>query len=194
MLATLLLSQGTPMLLAGDEFARTQQGNNNAYCQDSDISWFDWEAASAPAGRSLTAFTQHLTRLRHTLPVLRRNRFLSGEWSEAAQVKDSSWLAPDGAEMDEAHWTDPQTRCFGLLLEGHAPASSLPRPAADDSVLLVFNSWEGAIDFQLPARPEGKGWTRVVDTALDAQEDAAFAPGHGYTVTGRSLLVFTSPQ
>ena len=193
MLATLLLSQGTPMLLAGDEFARTQQGNNNAYCQDSDISWFDWEAASAPPGRSLTEFTQHLTHLRHTLPVLRRNRFLSGEWSEAAQVKDSTWFAPDGAEMDEAHWTDPQTRCFGLLLEGHAPSSSLPRPAADDSVLLVFNAWEGAIDFQLPERPEGKGWTRMVDTALDAQEDAPFAPGHGYTVTGRSLLVFTSP-
>ncbi len=172
MLATLLLSQGTPMLLAGDEFARTQQGNNNAYCQDSDISWFDWEAASAPAGRSLTVFTQHLTHLRHTLPVLRRNRFLTGQFSEAAQVKDSTWLAPDGNEMDEAHWTDPQTRCFGLLLEGTAPASSLPQPAADDSVLLVFNAWEGAIDFVLPPRAEGKSWKRVIDTALDPQEDA----------------------
>ncbi|MGJ7519326.1 glycogen debranching protein GlgX [Variovorax sp. LT1P1] len=192
MLATLMLSQGTPMLLAGDEFARTQQGNNNAYCQDSDISWFDWEAASAPAGRSLTTFTQQLTHLRHTLPVLRRNRFLTGQFSETAQVKDSTWLAPDGNEMDEAHWTDTQTRCFGLLLEGTAPASSLPRAAHDDSVLLVFNAWEGAIDFVLPPRADGKVWTRVIDTALDPQEDVDFQPGHGYTVTGRSLLMFTS--
>jgi isoamylase len=152
MLATLLLSQGTPMLLAGDEFGRTQQGNNNAYCQDNEISWFDWEAAAAAPGRSLTAFTQHLTQLRHTLPVLRRNRFLSGEWSEAAQVKDSTWFAPDGAEMDEAHWQDPQTRCFGLLLEGHAPASSLPRPAADDSVLLVFKQQASATTWSRGAR------------------------------------------
>ena len=194
-LATLLLSQGTPMVLAGDEFGRTQQGNNNAYCQDDDISWVQWQDIDE-RGESLRRFTQHLTMLRRQLPVLRRNRFLTGQWSEAAQVKDSTWFAPDGNEMQAPHWQDPQTRCFGLLLEGTAPSSALPRASHDDSVLIVFNSWEGAIDFTLPSRGEafaGKGWTRVVDTALDTQEDVPFEPGHRYTVTGRSLLVFTSP-
>ena len=194
-LATLLLSQGTPMVLAGDEFGRTQQGNNNAYCQDDDISWVQWQDIDA-RGEALRAFTQHLTALRRRLPVLRRNRFLTGQWSEAAQVKDSTWFAPDGTEMAALHWEDAQTRCFGLLLEGTAPSSSLPRAAADESVLIVFNAWEGAIDFTLPSRGEAfadKGWTRVVDTALEVQEDVPFEPGHRYTVTGRSLLVFTSP-
>ncbi len=191
-LATLLLSQGTPMVLAGDEFGRSQGGNNNAYCQDDDISWVQWDAIDE-RGESLRKFTQHLTHLRRTQPVLRRNRFLSGQWSDAAQVKDSTWLAPAGNEMDAAHWNDPQTRCFGLLLEGTAPSSSLPRAASDDSVFLIFNAWEGAIDCTLPPRAEGKVWTRVVDTALDPQEDAPFEPGHRYTVTGRSMLVFTSP-
>ncbi|MGJ7494930.1 glycogen debranching protein GlgX [Variovorax sp. RT4R15] len=194
LLATLLLSQGTPMLLAGDEFGRTQQGNNNAYCQDDDISWVDWQKAGEARGHALTQFVQHITHLRRTLPVLRRNRFLTGQFSPAAQVKDATWLAPDGAEMDHAHWQDPQTRCFGLLLEGTAPGSSLPQPAADASVLLVFNAWQGALDFKLPPRGKSRGkvWTRVVDTALEAQAEDAFKPGHHYTVTGRSLLVFRS--
>ncbi|MEP6723718.1 MAG: glycogen debranching enzyme GlgX, partial [Variovorax sp.] len=194
LLATLLLSQGTPMLLAGDEFGRTQQGNNNAYCQDDDISWVDWQKAGEERGRALTQFVQHITHLRRTLPVLRRNRFLTGQFSAAAGVKDATWLAPDGAEMDHAHWQDPQTRCFGLLLEGTAPGSSLPQPAADASVLLVFNAWEGAIDFKLPPRGKSRGkvWTRMVDTALEAQAEDTFKPGHHYTVTGRSLLVFSS--
>ena len=96
--------------------------------------------------------------------------------------------------MDQAHWQDSRTRCFGLLLEGTAPVSSLPQPAADASVLLVFNAWEDAIDFKLPPRGKSRGkvWTRVVDTALDVQAEDSFRAGHLYTVTGRSLLVFKS--
>ena len=147
------------------------------------------------AARPCAGLRSTCWRCAKNFPVLRRNRFLMGQYSEAAHVKDSLWLAPDGAEMDEPHWHDPQTRCFGLLLEGSAPASSLPRPAADASVLLVFNAWKGALDFKLPPRGKGRKqrpWTRVVDTALDVQEDAVFKPGRSYTVTGRSMLVFQS--
>src|SRR6202000_1193439 len=99
-LATLLLAQGTPMLTAGDEFGRTQQGNNNAYCQDDPIGWVDWAHDDRP--RSLPAFTRRLIRLRETYPILRRNRFLTGEYNEALEVRDVSWINPNGAEMQEA--------------------------------------------------------------------------------------------
>ncbi|WP_213957231.1 glycogen debranching protein GlgX [Variovorax sp. dw_954] len=195
LLATLLLSQGTPMLLAGDEFGRTQQGNNNAYCQDNEISWIDWAAAEEASSRSLAEFARHIIRLRKDYPVLRRNRFMTGKVNQATKLKDATWLTPDGAEMDQAHWLDMRTRCIGLLLEGSVPGSSLPQPATDASVLMVFNAWEGALEFKMPrrGRARGKTWTRVVDTALETQEEDTFRPGHLYMVTGRSMLVFHSP-
>ncbi|CAN5755700.1 glycogen debranching protein GlgX [soil metagenome] len=203
MLATLLLSQGTPMLLAGDEFGRTQQGNNNAYCQDNAISWVDWSLPETPAGSSLHRFVQKLTRLRAELPVLRRGRFLNGDWNEALGVKDVTWLNPAGEEMDSEHWDDPHLRCFGMLLDGKAPVSGIKRRAADVTVLLVFNAWEGAVEFTLPPREAGVAWGALLDTAAkthelqtDAPEDEApaqYQPGDVYVVTGRSLLMFTAP-
>jgi len=190
MLATLLLAQGTPMVLAGDEFGRTQQGNNNAYCQDDDISWLHWEIDER--GQALNRFTQRLTKLRKELPVLRRGRFLSGDVKEETQLKDVTWLAPDGAEMDSGHWDDPQTRCFGMLLEGTAQASSIARPADDATVMIMINSWQDAIEFKLPARADGVHWSRLIDTALDPQEPEDFEPEAIYTVTGRSMLLFVA--
>jgi len=110
-------------------------------------------------------------------------------------VKDASWRLPNGAEMHATHWHDPRTRCFGLLLEGSVPGSLLPQPVADASVLMVFNAWEGALEFRLPARGRARGkiWTRVLDTALATQEEDVFRPGHRYMVTARSMLVFHSP-
>src|ERR1700758_5577668 len=129
-LATLLLSQGTPMLLAGDEFGRTQKGNNNAYCQDNEISWVDWEAIDDD-GRALIEFVKNLTTLRHRLPVLRRGRFLTGEYNETLDVTDTRWLSPDGTDITDEQWADPAMRCFGLLIDGRAQASGIRRLASD---------------------------------------------------------------
>jgi glycogen operon protein len=189
-LATLLLSQGTPMLLAGDEFGRTQQGNNNAYCQDSPISWVDWSAIG-PAGEAQVRFVQRVTALRRALPLLRRNRFLTGEPHENG-VKDVTWLAPDGEEMSAAHWDDGATRCFGMLLDGRAPVSSIPKPGTDASLLLVFNAWSDAVEFVLPPTAADEAWIQLVDSALEAQASEAFRAGDTYTVTGRSMLVFAT--
>ena len=193
LLATLLLAQGTPMLLGGDEFGRTQQGNNNAYCQDNEVSWFDWGGID-DAGHAQIAFVRRLTQLRDALPVLRRNRFLTGEFDAELEVKDVAWLAPDGQEMDAAHWDDPHTRCFGMLLEGHARATAIARRGPDQSVLLVFNAWEDAIDFVLPAHGDGTRWRLEVDTAQGGAPapGAAFEAGATYTVTARSLLLLVA--
>ncbi len=190
-LATLLLSQGTPMLLAGDEFGRTQQGNNNAYCQDDEISWVDWEAID-DRGRALIQFVKRLTTMRKELPVLRRNRFLTGAYDEDLDVRDVEWLAPDGSEMSEENWADSRTRCFGALLEGKAQVSSIPKPGTDASVLLVVNAWHEAIEFTMPPRAEGVNWIRLVDTSLDSQASHAHEGDDPYPAQGRSLLVFVA--
>jgi len=187
LLATLLMSQGTPMLLAGDEFGRTQHGNNNAYCQDSEISWVDWNGIGA-AGSALIMFVRRLTTLRRELPVLRRNRFMTGSFNEALGVRDLTWLTADGKEMTEEDWKNGNTRCFGMLLDGTAQVSSIVRRGTDASVLLVFNGWHEGVEFSLPALPEGASWLRLFDTALEQQEVDTFAAGHRYVVTGRSVL------
>src|SRR5437870_8407922 len=125
LLATLLLSQGTPMLLAGDEFARTQKGNNNAYCQDNEISWVDWNHDERQ--QRLIDFVRKLTGLRHKYPVLRRSRWLTGEYNEELEVKDVAWINPNGEEMRQEHWDDPNNRCFGMLLDGRAQETGIRR-------------------------------------------------------------------
>lgn len=193
MLATLLLAQGTPMLLAGDEFGRTQAGNNNAYCQDNEISWFDWQGIGED-GTALRAFVQRLTHLRESLPVLRRNRFLTGAYDEELQLHDVQWLACGGQPMDAQHWDDPRTRCFGMLLEGHGRATAIARRGPDRSVLIVFNAWEDALDFELPEHGEGRQWQLAIDTAHEQppEDDARFEAGSAYTLTARSLLLFVA--
>ncbi|AKJ30383.1 glycogen debranching protein GlgX [Caldimonas brevitalea] len=190
LLATLLLSQGTPMVLAGDEFGRTQHGNNNAYCQDNEISWIDWEGIDE-RGRGLTGFVRKLLALRHGLPVLRRNRFLTGAWNETLQVKDVSWLCPDGKELAPEQWDDPSMRCFGMLIDGRAQASGIPRRGSDATLLLVLNAWHDLVDFTLPDVPGGSRWTCLVDTNVPERDSLPeFGIGDHYQVTGRSLLLF----
>jgi glycogen operon protein len=128
-LATLLLSQGTPMLLVGDEFGRTQQGNNNAYCQDNKVYWVDWNHDEN--GRRLTCFVARLAALRSQYPVLRQSRFLTGKWNEAIGVKDSTWLIPIGEEMTSEHRRNPRTRCVGLLLDRRAQTSEITRRGSE---------------------------------------------------------------
>jgi len=190
LLATLLLSQGTPMILAGDEFGRTQKGNNNAYCQDNEISWVDWEGIDDD-GRALTEFVRNLTTLRHRLPVLRRSRFLTGEYNEALDVTDARWLAPDGTDLTAEQWADPLMRCFGLVIDGRAQASGIRRPASDATLLLVLNAHHDVVNFKLPDVPEGERWTCLLDTNMPVRPDLPqFSAGDEYQVTARSLLLF----
>ncbi|MEP7207626.1 MAG: glycogen debranching protein GlgX [Casimicrobiaceae bacterium] len=195
LLATLLLSQGTPMLLAGDEFGRTQHGNNNAYCQDNEISWVDWDLARSERGQALTRFVQRLIALRQHFPVLRRNRFLNGHLIESLGIKDVTWLAPSGEEMDEAQWGDGNAHCFGMLLDGRAPSSAIVRAASDASLLLVINGWHEGVEFTLPKAPEDGAWTLLVDTAQEARESLPeYEKGATYVATGRSFLVFLAAK
>ncbi|WP_254225769.1 glycogen debranching protein GlgX [Burkholderia gladioli] len=190
MLATLLLSQGTPMLLGGDEFGRSQRGNNNAYCQDNEISWIDW-AGIDEDGRALADFVRKLTTLRQRLPVLRRGRFLTGEHNPALDVTDARWLSPAGEDLTQAQWDDASMRCFGLVIDGRAQASGIVRAASDATLLLVFNAHFDVVDFTLPEIPEGEHWTCLLDTNVPVRDALPeLRSGDVYQVTGRSLLLF----
>ncbi|WP_250472194.1 glycogen debranching protein GlgX [Caballeronia sp. GAFFF1] len=190
LLATLLFSQGTPMVLAGDEFGRTQQGNNNAYCQDNEISWVDWEGIDDD-GRALTEFVRKLTTLRHTLPVLRRQRFLTGEVREDMDVADVKWLSPTGDALTPEQWGDPGMRCFGLVIDGRAQATGIRKPASDATLLLIVNAYHDVVDFTLPDIPGPDQWSCLIDTNAPVREELPqFDSGDVYQVTGRSLLLF----
>ena len=189
MLATLLLSRGTPMLLAGDEFGRTQGGNNNAYCQDNEISWLDWDLHEK--GENLVAFVRQIARLRRRLPILHRARFLTAEWNEELGIKDVTWLKPDGEEMDQASWDDPGTRCIGILLDGRAQTSGIKRRGSDATVLVIMNSYHDSVGFTLPQVPGGLSWVCTIDTnQTNEPDDTRFEFDTEYVVTGRSLLLF----
>jgi isoamylase len=186
LLATLLLSQGTPMLLAGDEFARTQNGNNNAYCQDNEISWLDWswlDPQMGGAGRasSQVRFVQQLTALRHEHPVLRRTRFLTGEHSERLGAKDLTWFNANGNELTAEDWADANMRSFGMMIAG-APGEA--------TALILFNAHHDLVRFTLPVPPKAKEWIRALDTNLPGETEARFCAQDGYEVTGRSVLLF----
>ncbi len=190
LLATLLFSQGTPMIVAGDEFGRTQQGNNNAYCQDNEISWIDW-AAIDDDGRALTDFVVKLTTLRQTLPVLRRNRFLTGQFDERQQLSEVRWMSPAGTELTDEQWNDPSMRCFGVLLDGRAQTSGIRRPASDATLLIVLNAHHDVVEFKLPDIPGSDQWSCLIDTNVPIREELPeFESGDVYQVTGRSLLLF----
>jgi glycogen operon protein len=190
MLATLLLSRGTPMLLAGDEFARTQAGNNNAYCQDNEISWLDWDRLD-PDQRCLAEFVQKLLAIRRALPMLRRGRFLTGEYDEELGVKDVTWLTPAGDEMTVDHWEDSNGRCMGVLLDGRAQEAGVRRLGSDSTLLLILNGHEDVVPFTLPEAVGGRRWVRLIDTNRGQDDELEeFDFEHVYEVTGRSLLLF----
>ncbi|MGD0075846.1 MAG: glycogen debranching protein GlgX [Candidatus Binataceae bacterium] len=190
MLATLFLAQGTPMLMAGDEFGRTQHGNNNAYCQDNEISWLNWEKID-DKGQALTNFVRTLTKLKSTFPILQRGRFLKSELNEALQVKEITWINASGVEMQQDDWGDGNMRCFGMLLDGRAPSTGIKRVASDPTLLLVMNAYHEAVKFRIPEVPGGSRWRCFIDTNDPERDELSlFRTGDKYEVTGRSLLVF----
>jgi isoamylase len=189
MLATLLLSKGTPMLLAGDEFGRTQQGNNNAYCQDNEISWLNWQIEDK--GKSLIAFVQKLTGLRRDYAILRRQRFLTGTLNEELGVKDVTWINASGDEMNDEAWADTNMRCFGMIMDGRAQPTGIRRRGDDATMLMVFNAHHDLVEFTLPQGADGENWSLLIDTNLpDDAELAKFDGGSAYGVTAHSMLVF----
>jgi isoamylase len=167
-LATLLLSRGTPMILAGDEFARSQQGNNNAYCQDNEISWFDWEHAD----QGLLQYTRRLIRLRHRHPVFCRRRWFHGRPIRGGDVSDIGWFTPGGALMSEDDWRAGFAKSLGVFLNGRAISTPDERgeQIVDDSFYVMLNAHHEALDFHLPARAWGEHWTEVLDTFESGDE------------------------
>jgi isoamylase len=191
-LATLLLSQGVPMLLAGDEFTRTQGGNNNAYCQDSEIGWIDWNIDED--GQALLAFTRQLIALRRAHIVFHRNRFFSGKAIRGTDITDVSWLRPDGEGMTADDWADGHAKAIALLLSGEAGLLHLTErgePEADDTFLLLLNASHEDVTFTLPAPAPIDAWQLLVNTALDpgyGLEDR-LDPGSTFDATSRSLAL-----
>ena len=188
-LATLLLSQGTPMLLAGDEFGRTQKGNNNAYCQDDEISWLDWDIKEK--GNHLIDFVRRLTALRHKYPILRKDRFLTGDFVEELGVKDVTWINANGAEMEREQWADPGMRCFGMLLDGRAQISGIRKQGKEATLLLVFNDHSDVVNFCIPESVGSDTWRLLIDTNVEENDvKGMFKTGTEYKVTSRSVLLF----
>ncbi|MFI6038619.1 glycogen debranching protein GlgX [Streptomyces sp. NPDC051315] len=197
LLATLLLSQGIPMLCHGDELGRTQRGNNNAYCQDNEVSWVDWRLTGEQ--RDLVDFTRHLVALRAAHPVLRRRRFFRGETvTHAGQpLPDLVWLLPDAREMSDRDWQRSDAHCVGVFLNGDAIAERDPqgRPVVDDSFLLLFNSYWEPVVFRLPGAEYGERWTVCVDTVASdgGPDEAEYKAGDAVTVEARGLVVLSRP-
>ena len=191
-LTTLLLSQGVPMLLAGDEVGRTQRGNNNAYCQDNEISWFDWDISWLPENRELLAFTQRLIQIRQRHPTFRRRHFFRGIHGEG--VRDILWFNPDGREIDDDEWTHDYARCLGLYLPGDGLGDWDERGHVleDDDFLLLFNAHHEEVPFILPVLRENPVFEVLIDTALP-QGRPMYGNQHPaeepYPVRGRSLAV-----
>jgi isoamylase len=196
-LTTLFLSQGIPMLLAGDEIGRTQGGNNNAYCQDNEISWVDWSRAAAE--RDLLAFTHKLGRLRRRHPVFRRRRFFTGAFTGGGDrtTTDIAWLTPAGDEMTEADWRASYAKSVAVFLNGAAITEPDPRgdPVTDMKFLLLFNAGAEPITFTLPEAKLGADWEVVIDTASprgDPVDAIGFLPKTKVEVIGRSIVVLRS--
>ena len=192
MLATLLLSQGVPMLCSGDEIGRTQGGNNNAYCQDNEISWVDW-TLSKPQ-QALLTFTRGLIALRQKHPVFRRRRFFQGRRIRGMEVKDLYWLRPDGKEMTDEDWTQGYVRCLGVRLAGDAmeEKDAKGRPLLDETFLVLLNAHHEPRPFTLPAHKRGVRWQPVFDTAsydTNGKPVTLFRGGDQYDLEARSLAV-----
>jgi isoamylase len=195
LMATVLFSQGVPMLLGGDEIGRSQQGNNNAYCQDNEISWFDWQLDDQR--RRALEFTKRLIRVRQQHPALRRRNFFSGRPIRGTEIKDITWLGADGAEMADSEWNAAWLKCFGMLMSGTlAEPDEQGRPVTDDALLLILNASDSGIEFRLPPPAPGTRWRLVVDTAHPDVEEGEESYGGGglFVIRERSLALFSRPD
>jgi isoamylase len=190
-MATLLLSQGVPMLLAGDEIGRTQQGNNNAFCQDNEISWVDWNVDRTRL--ELLEFTRRLIRLYHGHSVLHRRKFFQGRRIRGSEVKDLTWFRPDGKEMSDEDWNDHFARSLGLRLAGDAieDVDERGNRIRDDTVLILLNAHHEPISFVLPPHKPRMRWDLILDTRepLGRRKHRPIRGGSPYEMEARSLVL-----
>ena len=190
-LATLLLSQGVPMITGGDEMGRTQRGNNNAYSQDNELSWFHWNLS--PAQQDLLKFTRYLVRLWKEQPVLQRRKFFQGRSIRGAGVKDIVWYEPKGQEMTDEDWSVHFARCLGVLLNGEQmqEVDEEGNLLIGDTLFLMFNAHHGTIPFVLPSPSmTPQHWERLLDTAEPEWARCYVIHDHTYKLRGRSVAVF----
>jgi len=194
LIATLFLSQGVPMLCAGDEIGKTQQGNNNAYCQDNEISWLDWKLDKRR--QALLGFTMRMIRLRCEHPVLRHRRFFLGKDFRDSSLKELVWFRPDGNEMSEENWAQPYIRSLALLLRGDALSTLDERGEriSGDTLLVLMNAHHESVAYTLPDLEWGREWEVLVDTAgaSDTKRDHLYALGT-IEIVPRSLAVLSRP-
>ena len=192
-LGTLLISQGVPMIRAGDELGHTQLGNNNAYCQDNKISWLYW-LLDAGQQRFLD-FVCKVIQLKLNTPVLHRPNFFQGRPIRGLGIKDIFWLDSAGEELQDEKWNSSAVRCLGLYLPGNAISEVTERAEvfSSDSILILLNSQDQEAAFKLPVAKEQTPWKVVFDTSTDEETIADCAPGSIYNLKGRSMVVLRIP-
>jgi glycogen operon protein len=191
-MATMLLSQGVPMIVNGDEFGRTQNGNNNAYCQDNEVSWVDWSLLEANS--ELAEFTSAVTAFRKAHPVFRRKRFFAGRpIRKGEELRDIAWFTPSGEEMTEQNWEDDFGKCIVVFFngEGIPDLDTRGMRVVDDSFLMAFNAHYEDIEVTLPDAEYGPEWRVVVDTVTGevGKGEKPIAAGETLNLTARSLVV-----
>src|ERR1700680_3048586 len=194
-LATLFFSQGVPMLLAGDSIGHTQQGNNNAYCQDNEISWIDWDEGAID--RELLALVRQIITLRKNHPVLHRRNFFQGRAIKGAGVKDILWLKPDGSEMTDEEWGRESARSLGVFLagEGLEEQDERGQRVTDQNFLLLMNAHHEQVPFRLPTVASGMVWVSLVDTSeTSGTPGLLYDAGRSYDLKARSLAVLVERQ
>jgi glycogen operon protein len=194
-LTTLFISQGVPMIVAGDEIGRTQKGNNNAYCQDNEISWLDWTSAD----KELLEFTRRIIALRNGHPVFRRRRWFQGNAIRGINVEDIAWFLPNGGEMSEENWNHDYAKSLGVYMNGKGIHTPGPKGEIiiDDHFYVIFNGHHDQLKFKLPHEKYGKQWFRIVDTAknlVDENNDEEYGAGYEVLVEGRSVVILKQPK
>lgn len=192
-LTTLFLSQGVPMIVAGDELGRTQGGNNNAYCQDNEISWINWEAAD----QELLTFSKKLIHFARRHPIFNRRRWFQGQPIKGIGVEDIAWFNTDGSEMGEENWKQDYAKTLGIFLNGKGIPTPGPKgeKLLDDNFFIIFNAYHDALDFKLPPAKFGRKWTKVLDTSINYFEESgeAFNASATIHVEGRSVVLLKEP-
>ena len=190
LVATLMLSQGVPMICGGDEISRTQQGNNNAYCQDNETSWYHWTLSAEQ--KNFLEFCRYMVRLREIHPVLRRRRFFQGRPIRGYGIKDLAWFSPNGREMNERAWNAHFVRCLGFHLVGTAmeEMDEDGNPVMGDTLFVMLNAHHETLGFLMPKHAGGEVWERILDTSLTDWNRPLRLRGNSYPLQGRSVAVF----
>jgi glycogen operon protein len=190
LMLTLMFSQGVPMICGGDELSRTQHGNNNAYCQDNEISWYHWDLT--PEKRGFLEFVRYVVQLKRQNPVLRRRKFLQGRPLRGLGVKDIAWYEPSGKEIADDAWNAENLRCLGVRLAGAMTDEydEWGEPIVGNELFFALNAHHEPVTFQLPASPKRERWMRVLDTAADDWGRRYKMRSRSFPLEGRSVVVF----